>query len=228
MVPENMPDNWLAGLSLRGTRKCALSDLPGYNKKAGHRPPVEHGVQAESLLREWGAQRIESLASSLHTGLRQALGLKRADIKVALSTGAIRMCSPVAEVRCWLEQDPALAACALECIEVDHLTQVQLLENASFLSVFGKCCNRLHWQPTSPIDVEALIDHLEAKPAHARHLEYPLDASYLRFTPPPGGIELHCDRQGMSFTCRDKECAFPDFVVKAFSLFPLISGLQPN
>jgi hypothetical protein len=226
MVPEGMPENWLGGLSLRGTSICEPADLPGYNKKAGHRAPVEHGVQAETLLREWGAPRIEALATRLHTGLRQALGLKRADIKVDLSAGAIRMCSPVAEVRCWLEQDPSQAARALECVEVDHLSSPELLDNAQFLSVFSKNCNRLHWQPTAPVDVEGLIDHLESEPEHARHLEYPLDASWLRFTPPPGGLELYCDAQGMSFTCRDKECAFPDFVAKAFSLFPLISGLH--
>jgi hypothetical protein len=228
MSLEKMPEGWLMNLSLRGTRICEAEDLPGYNKKAGHRPPVEHGVQAEMLLREWGSARIEALATQLHARLRQAFGLKRADIQVDLSCGAIRMRSPVAEVRCWLEQDTEKPSRAIEYVEVDHLREPELIENAVFLSIFSESCNRLQWRPTKAIEVEALIDHLEAMPEHAKHLEYPLDASWLRFTPPPGGIELYCDKREMSLVCRDKACAYADFVVKAFSLFTMIYGLQPE
>jgi hypothetical protein len=228
MVPNGITGNWLGGLSFRGSRICEASDLPGYNKKAGHRVPVEFGTHAETLFKEWGAVRIESLATQLHAKLRQALGLKRADIQVDISPGAIRMRCPVAEIRCWIEQDKSNPSRALEQVEVDHLKHSSLLENEAFLQIFHGTCNGLRWQGASAIDVESLIDQLESHPEHAAHLEYPLDASWMRFTPPPGGIELYCDSEGVSFIRCDKEIGFPSFVGKAISLFPLISGLQPT
>lgn len=228
MKHESITNNWIGELSLYGSRICEPNDLPGFNKKAGHRLPVEHGTHAETLFKEWGAARIEALATQLHAKLRQALGLKRADIQVDISPGAIRMRCTVAEIRCWIEQDKSNPSRALEQVEIDHLKHSSLLENEPFLQAFDGTCNGLRWQCSSAIDVEALIDHLESNPEYAAHLEYPLDASWMRFTPPPGGIELYCDSKGVSFIRCDKEIGFPLFAGKAISLFPLISGLQPT
>jgi len=98
----------------------------------------------------------------VYNALREQLHFKRKDLEASTEsdgTGFIR--TPSFDYTITVRIDPEEPANVIWRREVANLTDPNMVRGAAFQAVFGNTFDRLVFEFTAPLDVAALVDHIE-------------------------------------------------------------------
>lgn len=169
---QSAPPDRFKGVLL-ATRKLELVQrLPGFSKSK-HRVPEEVTDRSQSFVGSLNSERIRDDLDTVFQLLRTAFRFRRTQLSTQeTSDGAGSIATPYFRYTSCVYQNPANAAEVIWQRDVSEVTSPEQILSDEFAQVFGQVFDTVEFLPTSPINLEALIDKIEELDDARVGLEY--------------------------------------------------------
>lgn len=154
--------------------RVSIKSLAGFKKK-GHHVPDRHNESARAFIRELADPDLKSEIERLRAALKAQFRFTRLQLSADLQEGAATITTPFFNYNLSIDQDPADPAQVLWRRSVEAITQPEKVLSPEFEAVFPDLFDTVELSLASPVDLEALIDCLEALPGGAITVDYPAD-----------------------------------------------------
>ena len=159
-----------------GVRQGEIKSLRGYTKSRSL--PETATPQADAWLRTMAEEDLQQWGEELFRELRVKFGLHRSELRLEPGPEGVVVQVPGFRVDLELRVNPDCSRQYLLSTEVSHITDPALLEGEAFARVFGKAFDRMIVQCSQAINIEEIIDRIEALDDPEQVMvDYPSDAS---------------------------------------------------
>jgi len=236
-MPNTVPASVIADLRFIGRENGPVKSLSGFNKKR-HTLPDAANAATNAFLARLCAPELAERGEALFQAVREAMGYKRREISLTLDndSGLARLCAQdfALEIFYALESGAPEFYAVTQTL-LDARTS-ELLHNAAFNEVFARAFSELSFILKKGVQVEAVIDAVEAlgevgKPSQSPlRVSYPSDCSVCEIA--VEGVEARVRCTGASIDMVFARAGSPlellrEFaaVRSAFSLSELLRGL---
>lgn len=152
----------------------SIKSLAGFKKK-GHHIPDRHNESARSFIRELADNDLKSEIERLRGALKAQFRFTRLQLSADLHPGAATITTPFFNYNVSLNQDPADPGCVLWRRSLEAITQPEKVLSPEFEAVFPDLFDTVELSLASPVDLEGLVDCLEALPGGGIAVDYPAD-----------------------------------------------------
>lgn len=160
-VPANEDAISLAGVSLVIRQQTPIQLLPGFSKTK-HRLPDSNDRRAQEFVARLGERLIRDDLDAAYTQIREALGLKRRQLKVTESDegfGTIE--TPFFLYSNGVFQSDGDAVTAVWQRDLSRIVKPAILLEDACNRLFASIFDTIEFVPSSSINLEKLVDHLE-------------------------------------------------------------------
>lgn len=200
-------DPLLVTATFRVKEETSVKDLSGFRR--GNRVPDEIADYADNFIRRIASDDVKGRVESWAQKFRSALKLKRADMRVEED----RIITNDFEYAIWCEQSNTDAG---EAVFYEELSKVSaaIRTKSVFDELFAEAFDRMVISPSKGIDVEHVIDTLEALDTDHIEVKYPPDAK--RCTVRLKGSNVKLIITSDEIRVLSDELASPNELVEAF------------
>jgi len=236
-MPNDMPASVIADLRFIGRESGTVKSLSGFNKKR-HTLPDAANATTNAFLARLCAPELAERGEALFQAVREAMGYKRREISLGIDndSGLARLCARDFTLELFYALEPNSPAFYTVTQTLLDAQTSELIHNAAFNEVFAGAFSELSFTLKKGVQVEAVIDAVEAlgevgKPSHSPlRVSYPSDCSVCEIT--VDGVEARVRCTGASIDMVFPRGGSPlellrEFaaVRSAFSLSELLRGL---
>jgi uncharacterized caspase-like protein len=194
-----------AQVTISAERTGMIKDLPGY--KSFHKLPNDFSEYAANFVRTVGSELLITALDEMATAVRKELGYKRRDlVRSDPSSGSASLITPDFDFVVQITQDTeSTARYSLRNI-VENFKNPTLLLDERFNDLFAAEFHELAFTAPTNIDVEALIDRIEALENETITVEYKQsDTSKCRVRMAGFKYEIAIDRHGLTMVSATKQ-----------------------
>ena len=157
-------------VSLAVRQREPVQRMAGFKKT--HRVPEEVNTHTQSFVARLAAQQVKDDLDKIFEQLRIAFRFKRTEIQSSDEDGSGTITTPYFRYGSTVFLNPDDASEAIWHRNVSDITSPNELLTDRFASVFGTSFNCVEFTPPSAIDLEALIDRIEAIADERISLQY--------------------------------------------------------
>jgi hypothetical protein len=190
--------------------------LTGFHKNLGHAVPDRHSRGAAAFVATIAADDLASDVERVRMALKEAFGFTRRQLTAATHDGAATITTPHFNYNISVAQDSADPANVVWRRSVDAITDPASLFGGSFEKVFPKTFDTIELALRDAVDIEGLIDFIEALRSSEVRVEYRDDqhvtSCVIRLHGHPAAIEVTKN----TFSVRLPRAASPRLLVKSF------------
>lgn len=160
---------------LYGIQKGAIRKLKNF--ASSHHIPTEYNASALAFVKKIGQAEVEALAWEILDEQRELYRLKRIDYHLDVQGGRALIETPQLELSVSISLDPELLKQYHLRVEVTSLKSTDLDLDRTLLDSLSPYCHNLAIRTARAIDLETVIDAIEAIENLRPILSYPIDAS---------------------------------------------------
>lgn len=162
----------ISGVLLVFRHRQLVRNLAGF-KKSNHRIPDEITDRTQKFVGKLGSSQVRDDLDRVFDSLRTAFRFKRTELKTQeTDDGAGSIITPFFRYTSCVYQDSSNADEAIWQRDVSEIANPNHLVSDEFISVFGSAFDTVELVPPSTINLEALIDHVEALEDSRVSLQY--------------------------------------------------------
>jgi len=236
-MPNDVPASVIADLRFIGRESGAVKSLHGFNKKR-HTLPDAANATTNAFLARLCAPELAERGEVLFQALREAMGYKRREISLTVDAagGLTRLTARDFVLELFYTLEPSSPEFYTVTQTLLDAKTSELLHNTAFNEVFAGAFSELSFTLKKGVQVEAVIDAVEAlgeigKPSHSPlRVTYPSDCRECEIA--VEGVEARVRCTGASIDMVFARAGSPmellhEFaaVRSAFSLSELLRGL---
>jgi len=236
-MPNDVPASVIADLRFIGRESGAVKSLSGFNKKR-HTLPDAANATTNAFLARLCAPELAERGESLFQAVREAMGYKRREISLTVDAegGLARLSARDFALEFFYTLEPSSPEFYVFSQTLLDARTSELLRNTAFNEVFAGAFSELSFTLKKGVQVEAVIDAVEAlgevgKPSHSPlRVTYPSDCRECEIA--VEGVEARVRCTGTSIDMVFARAGSPlellsEFaaVRSAFSLSELLRGL---
>lgn len=162
----------MSGVSLVFRHRQLVRSLRGF-KKSNHRIPDEITDRTQTFVGKLGATQVREDLDRVFDSLRTSFRFKRTDLKTQeTDDGAGSIITPHFRYTSCVYQHSSNPDEAIWQRDVSGIANPKHLVSDEFVAVFGNAFDTVELVPPSEINLEALIDHVEARDDPRVRLQY--------------------------------------------------------
>ena len=161
----------------RGSTSLPIRSLRGFDKRKGHAIPKNADEQTSRWVGALAEAEVREGIDSMFAQIQQEFRFKRKEVSVTLDGGDGSILTPHFGYGVTASQSVETPANALLTRVLEDITDLQLLESDSFQSVFGPWFDHVELHLSDALDIEAIIDQIEADDDTHVQRQYPIDCS---------------------------------------------------
>jgi len=236
-MPNDMPASVIADLRFIGRESGAVKSLSRFSKKR-HTLPDSANATTNAFLARLCAPELAERGEALFQAVREAMGYKRRELSLSVDSdsGLARLSARDFALELFYALEPSSPEFYVFSQTLLDARTSELLQNAAFNEVFDGTFSELSFTLQKGVQVEAVIDAIEAlgevgKRGHSPlRVSYPSDCSECEIT--VEGVEARVRCTGASIDMVFPRAGSPlellhEFaaVRSAFSLSELLRGL---
>lgn len=181
-------------VALVSEQRVRVRDLAGFRKS--HQVPDDCNDRTQLFVGRIASENISEDLDLRFSEFRQHFQFKRMDLKVTEPENGFGAISTP-----WFEYRITVTHCSSDVTEavwrrqVSDFHDVESLLSSQFASVFGRLFNTVEFYAPEAIDIESLIDSLEARNDSDLHVEYDRTATWCSLTTSriPGELSVESD-----------------------------------
>jgi hypothetical protein len=223
----------LKDAAICGEETLSISGLSGFNKKRGHFVPDEANANADAFVRRIAEKEVSEELEEVRIGAKRAFGYKRRDVNAGSDSGAGSVLTPDFCYSVEIAQDESDPSDAILTRTISEIRDPSILQSDEFQELFGNWFDQVELSLEGEVDVEDIIDRVEADDASGLECEYPEDCSRCTIEPEEG--DWHIVVQPRSLTvCFDRRSRPRDLLlryrgaVKTLLTSPVLHALLPG
>ena len=229
-MARDLPSGIVAAIEFAGWSGGRVAALGGFRKKL-HTPPDAVNAATQAFLGRVCAGELAARAEELFQRVRAGLGYRRKELALARAAPAALLSARdfAVELAYRLEEtEPSLYR---STITLRGLRSAELARTEEFAAIFARTFTELSFQLRRGVEVEAVVDAVEALPAGSGFgVSYPSDCRECRIAVEGVEAEVRCTgmalevvfpRAGSPRELMDGFAALRD----AFELSPALAGL---
>lgn len=139
-----------------------VSNLPGFNKAAGHKPPKKIDRYHESWIKQISQQLIEEELNEVGDLLRSKLNYKRKEIPTpVVEDGWGELSTPDFDYVIRITQSQQSPDCYVLARSLENFSNSNILANPEFNEVFKNRFDQIEFTLSEDLNVEDVIDKIE-------------------------------------------------------------------
>lgn len=165
-------------IHLLGSDSGLIKQLSGFRKKL-HFVPEAHTPAADEFVRKIADDELQQEANALFDAIKQNFGYKRREISLELNTGKADISTAAFDLSLSYSQDAGQADCYTLEYQISNVQNPNALLDDGLQNILCQHFDRLRFNLTVRMDIEALIDKLEAAPPPSSHSNTRLTAATL-------------------------------------------------
>jgi hypothetical protein len=151
----------LKRICFRGEARDRVKNLAGFQKN--FKLPEAATPSAQKWINRLAADNLKIIVEDTYNALREQLGFKRKDLESTIGAeGLAFIRTPSFDFTVSVSIDPGDPTSVIWRREVSRLTDADMLTNEGFREIFAGKLETLQFEFDKPIDVEALVDRIEA------------------------------------------------------------------
>jgi len=175
------PESIIQSVALVIRMRRQIASLSGYRRSFS--VPTECNNTTQAFVERLGQTEIRSDLDSVFTSLRSLFKFRRTQLTTEdFSTAGGTIRCPYFTYTSFIEQDPAAPETAVWHRTVSEIVEPAQLLSAGFMQAFHNIFDTVELVPDSPIDLEKLIDHIEARDNDRVRLDYDRQITYCAVT----------------------------------------------
>lgn len=162
---------------LVGARKQPVKELDGFFRMR-HHVPYEVNDWTRSFVRACATPDLKNERDEFFTKIRKEFGYKRKDLEVHAGDGEVSIIAPDFTFVIGCEQHDSEPDQAVRSYRITEIVDLAILDSEAFKRVFEDVLEQFELVFDRSIDIEAIIDALEASPLDGVEVDYPRDCGY--------------------------------------------------
>lgn len=177
---RKITDLAFTSVSLLSEETDSVKNLPGF-QKGFHKVPTYVGSSPNRFIQEISSKIIEDEIIELSEALKKQFSYKRTEIRASIdgSNGSIE--TPDFDYNITIEQSVADASEYILTKKLENFRNSEIVSNPSFNEIFSNDFDKLSFELNTNINIEELIDRIEALEESPITVEYnPADLSKCR------------------------------------------------
>lgn len=139
----------------------SVKNLPGF-QKGYHKVPTYVGSSPKKFIQEIGSKIIEDEISEISKQIKKSLKYKRTELEVSVYDDGGSISTPNFDYNIAITQSEKDAGEYIIKRSLDNFKDSEIVSNPIFNSIFSRHFDRLNFELKSDIDIEELIDKIEA------------------------------------------------------------------
>jgi hypothetical protein len=163
--------------ALQGRATVPIKALRGFDKRQGHAVPKLVDDSTNRWVRSLAEGDLRAALDPVFADIQQCFSFKRREVAVTIDAGDGGIQTPSFGYSVSIDQSPDAPGEAVVLRTLDEITDLRLLESDAFQSVFGPWFDQVELQLAERLDIEGIIDHVEADDASPLRRRYPPDCS---------------------------------------------------
>lgn len=172
----------LKRIAFRGNQSTKVRDLRGF-KKNFRLPDSASASQQRQVLR-MAEDDLKADIDEKYNRLREQLGFKRKDLETSIaSDGFASIRTPAFDYSVAIRLDETDPTNLIWQREIGQIADPDVLQAPGFRDVFGSMLDSLSFDFENPVDLEVLVDRLEADIDSGLHIRVSSDLSECQVTP---------------------------------------------
>jgi hypothetical protein len=148
-------------ISLLKEESDSVKNLPGF-QKGFHKVPTYVGSSPKKFVQEIGSKIIENEISEISEEIKKSLKYKRTELKVSVYDDGGSISTPHFDYNIAITQSEKDAGEYIIVRSLENFKDSEIVCNPKFNSIFSRHFDRLNFELKSSINIEELIDKIEA------------------------------------------------------------------
>ncbi len=159
-----------------------IHDLPGFDKKRGHKVPTSHNAATESFVDRIGEDNVAHRANELYEKIKSGFSYIRQDIRLDHSGSSATIKTKDFDVNLEIHQSNDEPSKYVETLSVSNFLSGDVIATEEFNEVFVGEVSMLRLKFSIAIDITGFIDAVEKVKDSQIKLKYTSDLSSCSFT----------------------------------------------